>query len=77
AAGGGRMVSSGDTAQLQAVSTGQPFRRVQQRSAIDTVVMQEIVRQTPALRPAIESIITGQVETPLRQVDDVSPQQVP
>ncbi|HBC8038611.1 TPA: conjugative transfer relaxase/helicase TraI [Escherichia coli] len=77
AAGGGRMVSSGDTAQLQAISTGQPFRLVQQRSAIDTVVMQEIVRQTPVLRPAIESIIAGQVDTSLRQVDDVSPQQVP
>lgn len=77
AAGGGRMVSSGDTAQLQAISTGLPFRLVQQRSAIDTVVMQEIVRQTPALRPAIESIIAGQVETSLRQVDEVSPQQVP
>ncbi|HGF3848705.1 TPA: conjugative transfer relaxase/helicase TraI [Escherichia coli] len=77
AAGGGRMVSSGDIAQLQAISTGQPFRLVQQRSAIDTVVMQEIVRQTPALRPAIESIIAGQVDTSLRQVDDVSPQQVP
>ena len=77
AAGGGRMVSSGDTAQLQAISTGQPFRLVQQRSAIDTVVMQEIVRQTPALRPAIESIIAGQVETSLRLVDDVSPLQVP
>lgn len=77
AAGGGRMVSSGDTAQLQAISTGLPFRLVQQRSAIDTVVMQEIVRQTPALRPAIESIIAGQVETSLRQVDDVSPLQVP
>ncbi|EIC8158716.1 conjugative transfer relaxase/helicase TraI [Salmonella enterica] len=77
AAGGGRMVSSGDTAQLKAISTGLPFRLVQQRSAIDTVVMQEIVRQTPALRPAIESIIAGQVDTSLRQVDDVSPQQVP
>ncbi|HAU2705342.1 TPA: AAA family ATPase [Salmonella enterica subsp. arizonae] len=77
AAGGGRMVSSGDTAQLQAISTGLPFRLVQQRSAIDTVVMQEIVRQTPALRPAIESIIAGQVDTSLRQVDDVSPHQVP
>lgn len=77
AAGGGRMVSSGDTAQLQAISTGLPFRLVQQRSAIDTVVMKEIVRQTPALRPAIESIIAGQVDTSLRQVDDVSPQQVP
>lgn len=77
ATGGGRMVSSGDTAQLQSISTGLPFRLVQQRSAIDTVVMQEIVRQTPALRPAIESIIAGQVDTSLRQVDDVSPQQVP
>ena len=77
AAGGGRMVSSGDTAQLQAISTGLPFRLVQQRSAIDTVVMQEIVRQTPALRPAIESIIAGQVDTSLRQVDYVTPHQVP
>lgn len=77
AAGGGRMVSSGDTAQLQAISTGLPFRLVQQRSAIDTVVMQEIVRQTPALRPAIESIIAGLVDTSLRQVDDVTPYQVP
>ncbi|EMD1227787.1 conjugative transfer relaxase/helicase TraI [Salmonella enterica] len=77
AAGGGRMVSSGDTAQLQAISTGLPFRLVQQRSAIDTVVMREIVRQTPALRPAIESIIAGQVELSLHQVDDVTPQQVP
>lgn len=77
AAGGGRMVSSGDTAQLQAISTGQPFRLVQQRSAIDTVVMREIVRQTPELRPAIESIIAGHVATSLRQVDDVTPQQVP
>lgn len=77
AAGGGRMVSSGDTAQLQAISTGQPFRLVQQRSAIDTVVMREIVRQTPALRPAIESIIAGKVDTSLRQVNDVSPKQVP
>lgn len=77
AAGGGRMVSSGDTAQLQSISTGLPFRLVQQHSAIDTVVMGEIVRQTPALRPAIESIIAGQVDTALRQVDEVSPQQVP
>ncbi|WP_447887217.1 conjugative transfer relaxase/helicase TraI [Serratia fonticola] len=77
AAGGGRMVSSGDTAQLQAISTGLPFRLVQQRSAIDTVVMKEIVRQTPELRPAIESIITGQVHNALNQVGDVTPQQVP
>nr|WP_241391774.1 MULTISPECIES: conjugative transfer relaxase/helicase TraI [Serratia]ULG12068.1 conjugative transfer relaxase/helicase TraI [Serratia entomophila]ULG12413.1 conjugative transfer relaxase/helicase TraI [Serratia entomophila]ULG18360.1 conjugative transfer relaxase/helicase TraI [Serratia proteamaculans] len=77
AAGGGRMVSSGDTAQLQAISTGLPFRLVQQRSAIDTVVMKEIVRQTPELRPAIESIIAGQVHNALHQVEDVTPQQVP
>ncbi|HGG2623100.1 TPA: conjugative transfer relaxase/helicase TraI [Yersinia enterocolitica] len=77
AAGGGRKVSSGDTDQLQAPSTGLPFRLVQQRSAIDTVVMQEIVRQTPELRPAIESIIAGQVHNALKQVEDVTPQQVP
>ena len=77
AAGGGRMVSSGDTAQLQAISTGQPFRLVQQRSAIDTTVMKEIVRQTPALRPAVESIIAGQVSAALDRVNAVTPQQVP
>ncbi|WP_413229619.1 MobF family relaxase [Klebsiella aerogenes] len=77
AAGGGRMVSSGDTAQLQAISSGSPFRLVQQRSAIDTVVMQEIVRQTPELRPAIESMIAGNVGEALARVDAVSPSQVP
>ncbi|HHE0256806.1 TPA: conjugative transfer relaxase/helicase TraI [Yersinia enterocolitica] len=77
AAGNGRMVSSGDTDQQPSPSTGLPFRLVQQRSAIDTVVMQEIVRQTPELRPAIESIIAGQVHNALDQVEDVTPQQVP
>ncbi|MFV8762099.1 conjugative transfer relaxase/helicase TraI [Yersinia enterocolitica] len=77
AAGGGRMISSGDTAQLQAISSGLPFRLVQQRSAIDTVVMQEIVRQTPALRPAIESIIAGRVTEALVRADAVTPEQVP
>lgn len=77
AAGGGRMISSGDTAQLQAISSGLPFRLVQQRSAIDTVVMQEIVRQTPALRPAIESMIAGRVSEALVRADAVTPLQVP
>lgn len=77
AAGGGRMVSSGDTAQLQAISSGSPFRLVQQRSAIDTVVMQEIVRQTPELRPAIESMIAGNVGEALARVEAVTPSQVP
>ncbi|MGT3244669.1 conjugative transfer relaxase/helicase TraI [Yersinia enterocolitica] len=77
ATGGGRMISSGDTAQLQAISSGLPFRLVQQRSAIDTVVMREIVRQTPALRPAIESIIAGRVTEALVRADAVTPAQVP
>ncbi|TDN51480.1 conjugative transfer relaxase/helicase TraI [Scandinavium goeteborgense] len=76
-AGGGRMVSSGDTAQLQAISSGSPFRLVQQRSAIDTVVMQEIVRQTPELRPAIESMIAGNVGESLTRMEAVTPDQVP
>jgi len=76
-AGNGRMVSSGDTAQLQAIASGQPFRLVQQRSAIDTVVMKEIVRQTPELRPAIESMIARNVSEALNRVDSVSPAQVP
>ena len=76
-AGGGRMVSSGDTAQLQAISSGQPFRLAQQRSAMDTVVMQEIVRQTPALRPAIERMISGDVRGALTVIEQVHPEQVP
>ena len=57
---GGRAINSGDVAQLQAIDPGQPFRLAQSRSAIDTAVMQDIVRQTPELRPATYSMIEGQ-----------------
>ena len=77
AGGGGRAVSSGDTDQLQSIAPGQPFRLLQKRSAIDTAVMQEIVRQTPALRPAVYSLIERNIGSALTTLESVAPQQVP
>lgn len=77
AGGGGRAVSSGDTDQLQPIAPGQPFRLLQKRSAIDASVMQEIVRQTPALRPAVYSLIERNIGGALTTIESVAPQQVP
>ncbi|EPZ8357480.1 conjugative transfer relaxase/helicase TraI domain-containing protein [Enterobacter hormaechei] len=77
AAGRGRMVSSGDEAQLQPIAAGTPFRLMQQRSAADVAIMQEIVRQTPELRPAVESVIAGRVAESLERVEAVAPALVP
>lgn len=77
AAGRGRMVSSGDEAQLQPIAAGTPFRLMQQRSAADVAIMQEIVRQTPELRPAVESVIAGRVAESLEHVEAVAPALVP
>ncbi len=73
---GGRAINSGDVAQLQPIEPGQPFRLVQSRSAIDTAVMQDIVRQTPELRPAIYSMIEGDARGALEKVEAVSPAQI-
>lgn len=77
AGGGGRAVSSGDTDQLQSIAPGQPFRLQQKRSAIDVAVMQEIVRQTPELRPAVYSLIDRDISSALKTIESVVPQQVP
>ncbi|WP_338138236.1 conjugative transfer relaxase/helicase TraI [Enterobacter quasiroggenkampii] len=77
AAGRGRMVSSGDEAQLQPIAAGTPFRLMQQRSAADVAIMQEIVRQTPELRPAVESVIAGRMAESLERVVAVAPVMVP
>ncbi|MGY0154217.1 conjugative transfer relaxase/helicase TraI (plasmid) [Edwardsiella tarda] len=77
ARGGGRAVASGDTDQLQAIAPGQPFHLQQTRSAADVAIMKEIVRQTPALRPAVYSLIARDVAGALETVERVSPQQVP
>lgn len=73
---GGRVINSGDVAQLQPIEPGQPFRLVQSRSAIDTAVMQDIVRQTPELRSAIYSMIEGDARGALEKVEAVSPAQI-
>lgn len=77
AGGGGRAVSSGDTDQLQSIAPGQPFRLLQKRSAIDVAVMQEIVRQTPALKPAVYSLIDRDIDSALNTIEQVAPAQVP
>lgn len=77
AAGGGRAVFSGDSDQLQPIAPGQPFKLQQTRSAADVAIMQEIVRQTPALRPAVYRMIERDISGALATVESVAPVQVP
>ncbi|NCG53664.1 conjugative transfer relaxase/helicase TraI [Serratia fonticola] len=77
AAGDGRAVISGDVAQLQPISPGQPFKLQQGRSAIDMAVMKDIVRQTPQLREAVYKIIDNDLPGALAVIDSVPPQAVP
>lgn len=77
AASGARVVSSGDTAQLKAISSGAPFQLMQERSAVDVAVMKEIVRQRPELKPAIYSLIDGNLTQSLAQREAVQPAVVP
>ncbi|EGY27955.1 DNA helicase [Candidatus Regiella insecticola 5.15] len=75
--GHGRAISSGDSAQLQAIEPGQPFKLMQQRSAIDIAIMKDIVRQTPALKPAIYSMIEGNTRDALNRIETVTPDRIP
>lgn len=77
AAGGGRAVLSGDTAQLQSIDSGTPFELAQTRSALDTAIMKEIVRQTPALKPAVEAVIADQMKQAAALLENVTPEIVP
>lgn len=70
---GGRAVLSGDRDQLLSVDNGAPFSLMQERSALDTAIMKDIVRQTPALRPAIYNIIQRQLPEALNVICSVSP----
>ncbi|WP_026822866.1 MobF family relaxase [Arsenophonus nasoniae] len=72
----GRVVLSGDAKQLKAFERGAPFALAWQRSAADKVVMDEIVRQTPELKPAIEAIIAGNTQKSLDIIRQVSPDRV-
>lgn len=72
----GRVVLSGDAKQLKAFERGAPFALAWQRSAADKVVMDEIVRQTPELKPAIEAIIAGKTQKSLDIIRQVSPDRV-
>lgn len=77
AAGGGRAVMSGDSAQLKSPEPGIPFTMQQRRSAVDIAVMKDIVRQTSALKPVIYSMIEGAYRRALDQAEQITPDQVP
>ena len=77
AAGGGRAVLSGDRDQLLPVSNGAPFTLLQERSPLDTAIMKDIVRQTPALKPAIYAMTERQVPAVLDVIRSVTPDVVP
>ncbi|WP_281111375.1 MobF family relaxase [Providencia rettgeri] len=74
---GGRVILSGDKDQLKSFESGVPFKLTLERSAIDHVVMDEIVRQTPELKPAVEAIIQGKVQESISVIQKVSPNTVP
>ena len=58
---GGRMVTVGDTRQLQAVEAGSPFRQMQQH--IDTAELTEIRRQTnQQLKEAVQAFAIGDAD---------------
>lgn len=77
AEGGGRAVLSGDQDQLKSLESGAPFALALERSAADVAVMKEIVRQIPALKPAVEAVIAGNVREAVRISAETSPQSVP
>lgn len=75
--GGGRAVLSGDKNQLKSLESGAPFALALERSAADVAVMKEIVRQIPALRPAVEAVIAGNVREAMRVAAETGPPGVP
>ncbi|HCB2859825.1 conjugative transfer relaxase/helicase TraI [Klebsiella aerogenes] len=77
AVGGGRAVLSGDRDQLLSVENGAPFGLLQTRSLLETAIMKDIVRQTPALRPAVYAMLDRNVREAMTVVESVSPLQVP
>ncbi|WP_272664058.1 MobF family relaxase [Providencia sp. PROV016] len=74
---GGRPILSGDQLQHKSFESGAPFKLTLERSAIDHVVLDEIVRQSPELKPAVEAIIKGNVKDSLAVIEKVSPSIVP
>ena len=74
---GGRAILSGDKQQFKSFESGAPFKLTLERSAIDHVVLDEIVRQSPELKPAVEAIIKGNINESVDIIDKVSPSIVP
>ncbi|NNH97753.1 MobF family relaxase [Pasteurella multocida] len=71
--GGGRIILSGDHLQLKAFESGTPFKLGFDLSAVDKSIMDEIVRQKPSLKPAIESLIKGNIKDAFSVVEEHKP----
>lgn len=74
--GGGRVVLSGDHAQLKAFDSGSPLRLLYERGVQDKSTMTEIVRQKESLRPAVDFAIKGAVPRALAVIMRHSPMEV-
>ncbi|TNH04054.1 conjugative relaxase [Testudinibacter sp. TR-2022] len=73
---GGRVILSGDKDQLKSFDGGTPFALSLERSSADKSIMSEIVRQNPALKPAVEAIIRGNVAQSLEVIEKNIPGQL-
>ncbi|WP_334054730.1 MobF family relaxase [Pasteurella multocida] len=71
--GGGRIILSGDHLQLKAFESGTPFKLGFDLSSVDKSIMDEIVRQKPSLKPAIESLIKGNIKDAFSVVEEHKP----
>lgn len=65
---GGRIVLSGDHTQLKSFDSGSPLRLLYERGELDKSTMDQIVRQTESLRPAVEFAIKGAVPRSLATI---------
>ncbi len=54
---GGRIVLSGDRNQLAALESGMPSKLIQDNTLAQSAEMKQIMRQSEALRPAVEAIV--------------------
>lgn len=71
--GGGRIVLSGDYAQLKSLDSGTPMKLVFERGDMDKTTVSEIVRQEPHLKSAVEYTIKGAVPRALGTIAKLDP----
>ena len=77
-AGNARVVALGDSAQLLSPEAGAPFKLMQQRSPIDTVIMKDIIRQrTREGKVAVYRTLAGDFQGAMQKISQLSPLRVP